>query len=648
MFRRPFWRHWLRTRFGRALVSTSPLGGKGHKGSSPVSFSGFLVQKRRLFVLAIVVLLAFLSVYTAVPSAPADPLNEKCVEFIGTHNGSLQGIPTGVHSCDTQSRRGMQGYCVCSNNIAVSTMIQRCRGYDCACASLCEKAPRRVSVHIPDNSHCPAGAEPFFPAGQPHRANNAWRAQVAMGWWQDVMAKIVPSLPTVLPPGPRTENGADFVALGHRLRPEHRAQLRQQWRAFVHDWGEMPEDAFEGRGIAILSGNLPYLVPSVIALKAIRRTGCKLPVEFWFPANEAPTLGVAMKLHRLGATVRKFPVPTTLTHGAFFMKAIVVLLSSFKEVMMLDADQVPVADPTQLFDDSGFVETGALLWPDFWAATWAPDALEVLRVAEDDMPTKSFESGQMLFDKSRVWKALVLALHFNVHHWVYAPLFTNYMGMGDKETFAMALLALRLPYSLMPRPTGSLAYTRRQCGLTRCETRLLTNSMLQFSRDGSIAFVHANMPPKWFLGVQTDWHEGLRRWTVISPGPNATAEPFPALSQSLWGIDLERWVHGELLKLRCDVDMRQAALDHEAMLPPQLRRTPSLTSRRMQFKPLGLDLLEVYLEKGLEGDFLERTPPTRWQRWRHEWAKLWFGRPKLYFSFQTRTSQASTLGEVNS
>lgn len=60
-------------------------------------------------------------------------------------------------------------------------------------------------------------------------------------------------------------------------------------------------------------------------------------------------------------------------------------------------------------------------------------------------------------------------------------------------------------------------------------------------------------------------------------------------------IDLERWVHEELLKLRCDVDMRQAALEHEASQPPQLRRDPSLTSRRIQFKPLGLDLFTVYL-----------------------------------------------------
>eukprot|EP00892_Ulva_mutabilis_P002135 jgi/Ulvmu1/11922/UM081_0082.1 len=315
--------------------------------------------------------------------------------------------------------------------------------------------------------------------------------------------------------------------------------------------------------------------------------------------------------------------------------------------MMLDADQVPVAYPTQLFDDSGFVETGALLWPDFWAATWAPDALEVLRVAEDDMPTKSFESGQMLFDKSRVWKALVLALHFNVHHWVYAPLFTNYMGMGDKETFAMALLALRLPYSLM-RADGSLAYTPGSVASRAARRRLLTNSMLQFSRDGSIAFVHANMPPKWFLGVQTDWHEACAAGTVISPGQrHCGAVPCP-VAEPL-GIDLERCGAWGAAQAACDVDMRQRRWTTTACCRAAVcARTPSLTSRRMQFKPLGLDLLEVYLEKGLEGDFLERTPPTRWQRWRHEWAKLWFGRPKLYFSFQTRTSQASTLGEVNS
>lgn len=83
------------------------------------------------------------------------------------------------------------------------------------------------------------------------------------------------------------------------------------------------------------------------------------------------------------------------------MKSIVLMLSSFKEVLLLDADQVPVANPTVLFSDPGYQETGALLWPDFWSATWAPDLPKILGVPAENLPTGSFESGQMLFDKSK-------------------------------------------------------------------------------------------------------------------------------------------------------------------------------------------------------------------------------------------------------
>lgn len=83
------------------------------------------------------------------------------------------------------------------------------------------------------------------------------------------------------------------------------------------------------------------------------------------------------------------------------MKSIVLMLSSFKEVILLDADQVPVANPTVLFSDPGYKQTGALLWADFWSASWAPDLPNVLGVPAEDMPTGTFESGQMAFDKSK-------------------------------------------------------------------------------------------------------------------------------------------------------------------------------------------------------------------------------------------------------
>jgi hypothetical protein len=83
------------------------------------------------------------------------------------------------------------------------------------------------------------------------------------------------------------------------------------------------------------------------------------------------------------------------------MKAIVVILSSFREVLLLDADQVPVSDPSPLFDDPDFSRTGALFWPDFWGASWAPDAPAILGVPPSALPSGSFESGQMLLDKER-------------------------------------------------------------------------------------------------------------------------------------------------------------------------------------------------------------------------------------------------------
>lgn len=63
--------------------------------------------------------------------------------------------------------------------------------------------------------------------------------------------------------------------------------------------------------------------------------------------------------------------------------------------------QVPVGNVTTLFYARRYREWGALLWPDFWGATWAPDAPAILNVLNENMPTISHESGQMLFNKAK-------------------------------------------------------------------------------------------------------------------------------------------------------------------------------------------------------------------------------------------------------
>lgn len=59
-----------------------------------------------------------------------------------------------------------------------------------------------------------------------------------------------------------------------------------------------------------------------------------------------------------------------------------------------------VEDPTILFSSEEYRRTGAVMWPDYWDSSAAPDLAGVLRV--DALPAGTFESGQMVFDKQRL------------------------------------------------------------------------------------------------------------------------------------------------------------------------------------------------------------------------------------------------------
>jgi len=48
----------------------------------------------------------------------------------------------------------------------------------------------------------------------------------------------------------------------------------------------------------------------------------------------------------------------------FAIKGMALYAASFDEVLMIDSDNMPLADPTSLFSDASFQATGNMLWPD--------------------------------------------------------------------------------------------------------------------------------------------------------------------------------------------------------------------------------------------------------------------------------------------
>ena len=65
----------------------------------------------------------------------------------------------------------------------------------------------------------------------------------------------------------------------------------------------------------------------------------------------------------------------------------------------MDSDNVAVQDPASLFSSEQYLQTGALLWPDYWDSSASPDLAKILDV--QGLPKETFESGQMVFDKER-------------------------------------------------------------------------------------------------------------------------------------------------------------------------------------------------------------------------------------------------------
>lgn len=79
-----------------------------------------------------------------------------------------------------------------------------------------------------------------------------------------------------------------------------------------------------------------------------------------------------------------------------------------------------------------------------------------------DAPQKTMASRCLLLP-CRVWDALMLAAFFNMQSGFYYELLSNFMGKGDKESFAFAFAATNTPYFKVPHPVGSVGQMRTYC-----------------------------------------------------------------------------------------------------------------------------------------------------------------------------------------
>ena len=218
---------------------------------------------------------------------------------------------------------------------------------------------------------------------------------------------------------------------------------------------------FNGRGIVICGGGIRYFTNAWVCISLLRLHGCQLPIEVWYLGraeldDKMESLLTSLDVMCVDALKIQEKFPARILKG-WELKPYAILHSKFREVLLLDADNAPTADPEYLFSAPEFQSEGAVFWPDYARgknlkakAVWRSCGLR-----QPDEP--EFETGQILVDKQRCWAALCLTMWFNEN----SDFYYRYIH-GDKETFHLAFRKLSQRYALVPKPVGSLAGTMCQ------------------------------------------------------------------------------------------------------------------------------------------------------------------------------------------
>lgn len=245
-----------------------------------------------------------------------------------------------------------------------------------------------------------------------------------------------------------------------------------------------------GQGIVMTGGNKDTIRRILVTLRILRHEyHCRLPVQIFCFPGEINGRDTRKALNDLGATVKELSgfVKDVKAWKNFQIKAAAIALSDYREVLYLDSDSVPLADPELLFEEP-FYRSGsrAVFWPDFDKDHPQNAIWRVLGIP-CDYSRWELESGQIIIDKQGNNGLNLAALHVAIHM-AHEQAFYYTLSGGDKDTFRYAFWALGLEYTAAPRWLSALG--------SKTDGRFCGVGMLQYGLsepDPKPFFAHLNL-----------------------------------------------------------------------------------------------------------------------------------------------------------
>lgn len=329
-----------------------------------------------------------------------------------------------------------------------------------------------------------------------------------------------------------------FCAAGEIVCEKNAAEAAGR---YIHTIPPYP-GGFKGRGIVTCAGGTKYNTCAWVLINRLRDLGCRLPIELWYLGEKEREDSWMELVRPLGVTfidaaevARRHPHPKL---GGWESKPFAMLHTRFRDVLFLDADNLPMVDPTFLFDSQEYLATGAIFWPEMNRIPPGHVHWRAFGVEYRDEPDQ--ESGQVLVDKERCWRALNLCNWYNERSYYFYRI-----AVGDKDTFRYAWHRLGQRFAM---PEAAV---------------LLPGAFCQYDFRGQLIFQH-RFRPKWSLGhnpsipgfidedrCQSYIDDLRRKWSPLEglvpalPAPSreqmaktAGVATFERVGRSSWPIEL--------------------------------------------------------------------------------------------------------------
>jgi hypothetical protein len=114
--------------------------------------------------------------------------------------------------------------------------------------------------------------------------------------------------------------------------------------------------------------------------------------------------------------------PETITGKqikGFMIKPFALMVTKFSDVLLLDADNIPIINVESLFSNSNYLIFGNIFWPDINYSSEEskkrilPFGKEIYNHFNIQPPNKLTDSGQILININKCWKAICVSYYLN-------------------------------------------------------------------------------------------------------------------------------------------------------------------------------------------------------------------------------------------